>query len=495
MDQKKKVVIVGAGPGGLSAAMLLAKNGHDVTIYEKQDYIGGRNSTFKLGDFSFELGPTFVMLPQVFEEVFSLAGRKLSDYLDLKKLDPMYSLYFEDGRKFPVYFDKEKIKQEIARLFPGDENGYDKYLKDQGIAFDKMYPCLQIPYLKWYSYFNPKLLKALPHMNLSKSIYQVLQKYFKHEDMRISMTFQSKYLGMSPWDCPGPFTILSYMEHAYGIYHPIGGVYKISEAMAKVVEEEGGKIIKGKGVSEIVIENGVSKGVTLDDGTLVEADAVFMNADFSLGMSELVKKDSRPSWSDKKLEKSEYSCSTFMLYLGVDKKYDLGHHNIFFAKDYKKSVEKIFGKELPEDPNFYIQNASVTDPTLAPEGKSSIYVLVPVPNLDAEIDWSIKKQDYRDLIMKMIKERTPMKDIEDHIEVEKIITPDDWKNEKFVFKGATFNLAHSIGQMLYLRPHNEFEDVENLFIVGGGTHPGSGLPTIVESGRIAVGLFEKKQNR
>jgi len=488
---KKKIIIIGTGPGGLTAGMILAGRGFDVEVFEKQSYIGGRTSPHKLGDFTFELGPTFVMLPQVFEEVFALAGKNFSDYVEMRKLDILYGLHFHDGRHFSVYDDKQKIKKEIARLFPGDEVGYDRYLADQKIKFDKMYPCLKVPYSNLASYFSPKLLKALPVMDLFKSLYQVLSKYFRHKDMRISMTFQAKYLGMSPWTCPGPFSILSYIEHAFGVFHPMGGVHKLTEAMAKVLIENGGKIKLNQGVAKVLIENGRATGVQLDDGQELRADYVIMNADFGLGMTKLVEQKARPSWTDDKLKSRPFSCSTFMLYLGLNKKYDFEHHNIFFAEDYQHNIEEIFTKGvLPSDPSFYVQNASVTDPSLAPNGKSAIYVLVPVPNLDAGIDWSKEKMRYRDLVLDAIIAKTDMKDIREQIEVEEIITPADWLANKYVYKGAVFNLAHTIRQMLYLRPHNQYEDIMDLYIVGGGTHPGSGLPTIVESGRIVADLIK-----
>lgn len=487
---RKKVIVIGSGPGGLSSAMILAHRGFDVVVYEKQSYVGGRTSALRAGDFIFELGPTFVMLPQAFEDVFSKAGRKMGDYLDMKRLDTMYRLKFGDGRNFTVSFDKEKMKQEIARLFPGDEIGYEKYLKEQKRKFDLMYPCLKVPYIRWYHYLRPKLVKAFPFMQNFTSVYNVMAKYFKYEDMRISMTFQAKYLGMSPWHCPGAFSILSYIEHAFGIFHPIGGVHKITEAMAKIVEEEKGKVILSKPVKKILIEKGKAVGVIFADGSVDRADYVVMNADFAAGMTELIPESNRGKWTDKELKKRPYSCSTFMLYLGLDKKYDIPHHNIFFADDYKKNIEQIFDqKELPSDPSFYIQNASVTDPTLAPEGKSTIYVLVPAPNLDATVDWETEKKRYRDLVIKKISEKTEMHDIEQHIEVERIITPLDWEQKIDVYKGAVFNLSHTIGQMLYFRPHNKFENLPGLYLVGGGTHPGSGLPTIIESGRIAADLI------
>lgn len=489
-SKKKKIIVIGAGPGGLSSAMILAHRGHEVVVYEKQSYVGGRTSALKVDDFVFELGPTFVMLPQTFEDVFAQAGRRLSDYLDMRRLDTMYRLKFGDGRNFTVPFDKEQMKQEIARLFPGDEVGYERYLTEQKRKFDLMYPCLKVPYIRWYHYLRPKLIRAFPIMQNFMSVYDVMARYFKYEEMRISMTFQAKYLGMSPWHCPGAFSIISYIEHAFGIFHPMGGVHKITEAMAKVIEEEHGSIILNTPVKRVLIENGKAAGVVFADGSVDRADQVIMNADFAAGMKELIPEGNRGKWTDKELQKRPYSCSTFMLYLGLDKKYDFPHHNIFFANDYKKNIEEIFdGKTLSEDPSFYIQNASITDPTLAPEGKSAIYVLVPAPNLDATIDWDVEKNRYRDLIMKSIVAKTEMHDIEQHIERERVITPKDWEQEITVYKGAVFNLSHTIGQMLYLRPHNRFDDLPGLYLVGGGTHPGSGLPTIIESGIIAADLI------
>jgi len=492
IDAKKKVIVIGAGPGGLSSAMVLAHRGYDVVVYEKQTYVGGRTSALKAEDFIFELGPTFVMLPQSFEDVFAATGRKMADYLDMKRLDIMYRLNFADGRNFVVDFDKEKLKKEIARLFPGDEDGYDRWYKAQTRKFNLMYPCLQVPYIRWYHYFRPKLLKALPYMQNFTSLYKVLSRYFKHDDMRIAMTFQAKYLGMSPWTCPGAFSILSYIEHAFGIFHPIGGVHKITEAMAEIIAEEKGKVILGKPVAQVLIENGSAVGVQFADGSVDRGDYIIMNADFAAGMTHLIPEAARGKWTDAAIEKRPYSCSTFMLYLGLDKKYNFPHHNIFFAADYRKNIDEIFeGKTLPVDPSFFIQNASATDATLAPDGKSTIYALVPVPNLDAPIDWDAIKKEYRDAVIKKIAERTEMHDIEDHIEVERVVTPKDWERKIDVYKGAVFNLSHTISQMLYLRPHNKFENIPGLYLVGGGTHPGSGLPTIIESGRIAADLISQ----
>lgn len=489
----KKVILIGAGPGGLSAAMILAHKGFDVSIYEAKPYIGGRNAALKIGEFTFELGPTFVMLPAIFEEVFADAGRNVKEYLDLHRLDEMYRLHYSDGRDFHVYFDKEKIEKEIVRLFPDDAGSYARFMKTQKVKFDRLYQCLTVPYMRFYNYLRLKLLKSLSTMDLGTSVHGVLSTYFKNEDLKIAMSFQAKYLGMSPWDCPGAFTILSYIEHEFGIYHPMGGVHKICEAMAQVAISDGAKIILNAPVKMVISQGGRATGIELMDGQVIEADHVIVNADFAHGMTHLFEEKEVPKYSQKKLDQKKYSCSTFMLYLGLSKVYDIPHHNIFFSANYKENVEQIFNeKKIPDDPSFYVHNASVTDPSLAPEGKSAVYVLVPTANLSGpDIDWHTEKQILRDKVIGLIKERTEMKDIEEHIEVEKILTPADWESEFFVHKGAVFNLAHSLDQMLYLRPHNRLEGFKNVYLVGGGTHPGSGLPTIIQSGRIAANLISE----
>lgn len=492
-EKRKRVIVIGSGPGGLSSAMILANNGFEVEVFEKKEVIGGRNSSFKLDDFTFDLGPTFLMMPQVVDEVFDLADEKTMDYLDLRKLDPMYRLYFGDGVDFDVFSDDEKFKKEIVKISPEDALNYDIYMKREKVKFERTYHCLKVPYTKLYHYLRPELLKAMPVMDLHTSVYGVLKRYFKEEKVRLAMTFQAKYLGMSAWDCPGAFTMISYIEHAFGIFHPIGGVNMLSKKMAEVATKKGAKINFKKSVKEILLDGKKAVGILTEDGEKIYADFVIMNADFGDGISKMIKNQNRPSWSDNKLKKSRYSCSTLMFYWGLNKKYDLPHHNIIFAKDYKKNIAEIFDGEKITDPSFYLQNACVTDETLAPSGKSTFYVLVPVPNLDTDIDWEVEFKIIKERVLEKIADRLGVKDIKDAIEVERIIKPTEWKDEYAVFKGGVFNLAHNLKQMLYLRPHNIFDDIKNLYIVGGGTHPGSGLPTILESGRIASDMIQKKK--
>jgi phytoene desaturase len=321
-------------------------------------------------------------------------------------------------------------------------------------------------------------------------MYDVLSGYFSSKSLKISFTFQSKYLGMSPWSCPAAFMIIPYIEHAFGIYHVTGGLSRISESMAKVVKEEKGKIHLNKTVKELILDGKRVKGIKLSDGQKIFADKVIINSDFAYSMTNIVGKRILKRWNKEKLMKKNFSCSTFMIYLGLDKVYDLPHHNIIFSENYEKYIKDISKHKDPSDDiSLYIRNASINDKTIAPKGMSNIYVLVPVSNRKSRFDWTKNKIKFRDLVIKKIKEKTSIKDIEKHIVFEKIITPDDWEEEYNVFLGATFNLGHDLFQMLYFRPHNKFEELQDCYLVGGGTHPGSGLPTIYESGRITANMI------
>jgi phytoene desaturase len=494
MNKNKKIAIVGAGPGGLTAGMLLASQGYQVEIFEKGDVVGGRNMNIDINGYHFDAGPTFLLMKFVLDEMFKKAGRNSEDYLKFTKLDPMYLLNFED-KQLHVSSDHQKMYEEIKRVFPGNEEGYKNFLKDEKKKFDSMYPCLTVDYSSFSSLFSKNLIKAIPHLDLGKSVYDVTSKYFNDDTLKLSFTFQSKYLGMSPWKCPGAFTMLAYMEHEKGIYHVEGGLSKISEAMAKVIKEHDGTIHLSTPIKKVKTVDGVARGVVLESGEEITADAVFVNADFGYAATHLFDDGVMKKYTKKKVESMDYSCSTCMFYFGVDKIYDEEHHQIIFAKDYKKNVNDIFETGIvADDVSIYIRNASPLDKTIAPEGHSALYILVPVSNLKRGVNWEEEKHILREKVLKVIAERTSMKDLKDHITVEKIITPQDWQQDFNVFLGATFNLSHKLTQMLYLRPHNRFEDVKNCYLVGGGTHPGSGLPTIYESARISVDLFKKDQH-
>ena len=487
---RRSVVVVGAGPGGLASAMLLAHRGFQVAVFEKTPRIGGRTSQLQLGPYSFDLGPTFLMMKYLLDELFAETDRNPEDYLDCRLLDPMYRLNFA-AKTMLVHARPEAMRAEIERIFPGEGEGLDRFLHSEAIRFKKLHPCLQKDYSSPASLLNKTLLSALPHVALGRSLYDVLAGYFRSEELRLAFTFQSKYLGMSPWDCPGLFAMIPYTEHAHGIYHVMGGLSKIPEAFAAVAREEGATIHTSCGVKRVLLEGRSAVGVELENGERVFADQVILNADFGHAMETLFPGESLGKYSPTSLRKRKYSCSTFMLYLGLNRSFpDAEHHMIVFADDYKQCLEDITRhKILSEHLSLYVRNSAVLDTSCAPPGHSALYVLVPVANNMSGIDWREHASAFRASVLDLLEKQPAYRGIRDAIVAEHMITPADWEEKVNVFLGATFNMGHSWDQMLYLRPHNKFELFDNVYLVGGGTHPGSGLPTIFESARISANLI------
>lgn len=493
---KKKIAIIGAGPGGLTAAMILSKRGYEVEVYEKDDHVWGRNSRLTLSEkYHFDVGPTFLLMKDILDEVFEFAWAKSSDYLDFEKIDPMYELHFED-KTVPMTSDYAMMRETIARMFPGEEKWFDTYISYEEKRLQRMYPCLKADYGNAWSILKNSwnLLRVLPYLSLGKSIYDVLGSYFKSEELKLCFTFQAKYLGMSPWNCPWFFSMLAYAEHKYGIYHTTGWLSQISEAMKKVAEKNGATIHLNSPVKKVITKNKKATGIELMSGEIKSYDSVVVNADFGHAMTHLFDQSDIAKYSAKKLSKKGFSCSTYMVYLALDKVYDLPFHSIYFAKNYRENLQVIHDhKEIQKDDfSFYIRNASVVDKTLAPEGHSGIYVLVPMSNLRSNDNWEVKKEEWYKNIINTLKDRAGLEDIESHIVDSVAITPADWE-KRGVYLGATFNLAHTVDQMLYFRPHNQFECVGNCYLVWGGTHPGSGLPTIYESARIVSDIIDSNK--
>ena len=483
---KKHILVVGAGPGGLTAAMLLAHRGFRVTIVEKCDRVGGRNSELKLDGFSFDLGPTFLHQKFCLDEIFAETGTRSDDHLDFVDLNPMTRLTWQDTA-LHTYSNVPRMAQEIERVFPGSSGGFLRYMHDHAAKFRKIYPCLQRPYHHISSYLRPNLLRALPYVLTRRSVHDVLGDYFNEERLKLAFTFQAKYLGMSPWHCPALFSILSFTEYRYGIYHVQGGLNRISHAMAAAFEKAGGELRLNSPVKRLLQAGRCLTGAELANGERLMADAVVVNADYGYAATSLFGERNQ---SDARMRRRKFSCSTFMLYLGLDKLYaNEPHHHILFADDYRRNVADIQSeRRVSDDMSVYVRNSCVTDPHVAPAGQSGLYVLVPTINARHGFAWENHKQEFADKVLRRIEERTSMKDLRSRIITQRIITPDDWQSSP-VYLGATFNLAHTLGQMLYLRPHNRYQGFHNCYLVGGGTHPGSGLPTIYESGRISANLI------
>ncbi len=492
MTRPREIIVVGAGPGGLTAALILAHRGFSVKVFERFDHVGGRTSEVRLGDYSFDLGPTFFMMKYLLDDIFEEAGRNTDDYFESMKLYPMYRLMFEDF-SLNVSDDRARLKEELSKIFPGSEAGFDRFYKKENKRLEKIFPVLQNHYSTLSQFFRPDFILSIPYLGLGRTLMDNLGRYFGLEKMRLCFSFQSKYLGMSPWHCPAAYTILPLIEYRFGVFHVTGGLNMISRGIAKAAKEAGAEIHLGAPVKRLLVQGRTVRGVELEDSTKVEADEVIVNADFGYAMTKLVEPGVLKRWAPAKLAKKEFSCSTFMLYLGLDKLYDLPVHNIVFAKDYRTNIDDITERfKLSDEYSMYIRNSSILDKGIAPEGHSAVYVLVPVPNNRSKIDWPREIPAMREKTLDLIAARTPMKDIRGHIREELIITPADWENNYNIFLGATFNLGHGTSQVLYLRPRNRFEELDCCYLVGGGTHPGSGLPTIFESARISSNLICEK---
>ncbi len=487
--QPKQVVIVGAGPGGLAAALLLAKSGVKVKIVEKRAQVGGRTSTIHQDGFKFDTGPTFFLYPSVLREIFAAAGYDLDREVPMTRLDPQYRLVFGGGGELLATPNVERMEEAIAAISPEDARRFHHFITHNRNKLEKFLPFLQSPFESWRDLLKPEMMKLLPLLAPWKSLDDDLQVHFKDERIRLGFSFQSKYLGMSPFRCPSLFSILSFLEYEHGVFHPLGGCGAVTEAMARIATELGVEIMLNEPVERVILDKGKAVGLKTANH-LLDADAVVINADFAEAMRRMIPNAQRRKWTDARLASKKYSCSTFMMYLGIEGRYDdVSHHTIYLAENYKENLRDIEERHrLSENPSFYVQNACVTDESLAPSGHSTLYVLLPVTHDTGSVDWTKEQPRYRAKALEQM-EKIGLRDVERRIRTEKVLTPHGWAEEFDLYKGATFSMAHSLDQMLHLRPHNRFEDVGQMYLVGGGTHPGSGLPVIFESARITSRLL------
>lgn len=485
----KRVVVVGAGPGGLAAAMQLARGGCDVTVLERRDRVGGRSSAIEKEGFRFDCGPTFFLYPQVLEEIFRSCGFALGDEVPMRRIDPHYRLTFGQGGELDCTADLEAMEQQIAALSPSDVGGLRRYLADNRRKLQRFRPILESPFQSPLDVLRPAVLAAAGQLHPTRSLGRELERYFRDPRLVIAFAFQAKYLGMSPFNCPSLFSILSFLEYEHGVFHPLGGCCRVNERMAELAESLGVTIRLSQPVESVEMVGRRVTALHTAVGDKYAADAFVVNADFADWMTRTIPNELRRRWSNEAIEKKRFSCSTFMLYLGLEGMYEqLPHHNIYISSDYRRNLQEIEQTHrLSEDPSFYVQNASVTDPSLAPPGHSTLYVLVPVTHEHPNVDWSRQADRYRDHVLDRLS-AIGLEDIRQRIRFEHRITPADWRHDYAVHRGATFNLSHNLGQMLHRRPRNRFEELDGVYLVGGGTHPGSGLPVIYESSRISSRL-------
>lgn len=486
----KSVTVIGAGPGGLAAAMLLARQGRRVRILERLDRVGGRCSAIESDGFRFDTGPTFFLYPRVLQEIFAACGSDLFERLKMTRLDPQYRVNFGAGGYLDATSDPERMEAEISRLSPSDAGRFAQFMAANRTKLKRFRPILESPFSSVLDLLRPSSLQAVPWLRPWHSVGSELQTLFSDPRLTIAFSFQSKYLGMSPFQCPSLFTILAFLEYEYGVWHPEGGCSAVSECMAGMAQEMGVEIHLNEPVEQLSFQGRRVTEVSTSRRSY-RSDAIVINSDFARTMTRLIPNRLRRRWNDDRISRTKFSCSTFMMYLGIEGLEDTKHHTIHIAEDYGENLKDIEQRHvLSADPSFYVQNAGVTDSTLAPAGTSTLYVLVPVTNQHPNVDWNEQRPKFRQQVLAHL-EKIGIRNVEQRIRYEKIITPDDWDTSYEVHNGATFNMAHNLGQMLHKRPHNRFEDLHGVYLVGGGTHPGSGLPVIYESARITSQLMQR----
>ncbi len=485
------IAIIGAGPGGLAAGLILLNQGHQVTIYEKDPRVGGRSKRLTFGPYHFDSGPTFFMYQPILREVFEKANLDFDKHLQLTPLDPLYTLYFND-RILKPSSDINQTKEVFESVYPGAGDDYVKWYQKQTIKFKRVMPILQKPFPNIFHFLRADVLKGAPVLHPFQSVFKYLSKLIHHDDLIHTLSFQAKYLGMASFEAPSVFTILPYLEHMGGLYHVEGGLNQVNETMAKLFVENGGKLHLNTKVDRLWIEKRSVKGI-ISDQLQQSFDDVVLNADFAYSMLAMTKNKEVKTYHHQKIKSMKYSVSAFMMYVGLDTIFDFDHHNVFFSKSYEGYLKRLMSASSDvSDMSFYMHNPSKIDKTLAPKGHSSLYILVPVPNLDANIDWKKEQETLKKQVYATILEKTGI-DITKHIQMEQILTPQEWQDDFNVYKGAVFNLTHGFDQMLHKRPQNKFKQLKHLYLVGGGTHPGSGLPTIYQSAIITSQYLKTKK--
>jgi phytoene desaturase len=478
---RKKVIVVGAGVGGLAAAARLAHDGHEVEVFEKLPECGGRNHMLESCGFKFDMGPSFVMMPDFFEEVFSYCGEDIRDYLDLRVIDPSYRIFYADGQSLTVHKDSARTKEEMEKIEPGSSGKFDEFIRETARIYSLVRPLLY-ECVTYKSLINPSYWSLAGKIRVFQSYWRLARKYFKSDKLCYAFTFEAMFMGVSPYQAPAFYSVISYTDHVQKIAHAMGGMYRIPLALEKLARKFGARI-NYKCPVEDISRNG--NGLCVRHGAAKSsADCVVVNADYAYSQTELLKR-SIPDF--------RYSCSTYLVYLGIKKKLDaLAHHNLFFSADLDRNLNQIFkDKVVPQDPSFYVHVPTVTDPSLAPEGKEILYLLVPVPNLKDTGDalWRHEERIKRMVFEKI--NRLCSCDIEELIETQHYFYPEDFISRYNIKYGATFGLAHNLAQSAFFRPANTDSRIKNLFYVGASTQPGGGLPVVIASSRIVADLIKR----
>lgn len=490
-DAAKSAVVIGSGFGGLAIACRLQAAGLQVTLLEKRERIGGR--AYRLVDrgYTFDMGPSLITAPHVIDAVFRTGGRRLEDYVDLISLDPYYRVYFHDGTHLDYVGDGEGMKAQMARFSPQDADRYDAFMDDVRPIFDAVVGdrlgSKPFDTVGSMVRFLPRMARMQAHL----SVTTFVNRYFRDFRHRFLFSFHPLFVGGNPFRTPAIYLMIPFLEREGGVWFARGGMYSVVEALGRLFFELGGKIRTGEEVREILVEDGRAVGARTASGS-VRADLVVSNADPGHTYGALVARSHRRRWTDRKLARTHWSMSCFLLYVGTRRRYpQLQHHTLILAERYKGLLEDIFGKKiLPDDFSMYLHAPTRTDPSMAPAGGESMYVLVPVANQRSGLDWSELKVPFANRVLEFL-ERWGLEDLRSETEVLHLFTPDDFATEMNATVGNAFAIEPRFTQTAWFRPQNRSEDVPGLYLVGAGTHPGAGVPGVLMSAETTYGCIAR----
>jgi phytoene desaturase len=477
-------VVIGSGFGGLAAAIRLGARGYRVTILERLDAPGGRAYVHKQDGFSFDAGPTIVTVPFLFEELWELCGRKMSDDVTLAPLDPFYRIVFDDGSHFDCSGDPDKMRAEVARISPQDVKGYEAFLK---ASEDRYWYGFEVLGNMPFTNFTD-MVKALPKLaalRSDRSVWRAVCRYVKDQRLRIVLSFHPLFIGGNPLSVTSVYILISYLERRWGVHFAMGGTGALVKGLLGLVESQGNRIRYNATVDKIDVVNGHATGVTLENGETISADLVVSNADIAWTYSNLLRDVPRRRWTDRKVDSLDYSMGVFVWYFGTNRRYDnLEHHTVLMGPRYEELLKDIFKrKKLADDFSIYLHRPTATDPSLAPEGCDAFYALSPVPHLGADVDWETMAEPYRKAIEARLEERL-MPGLSKSIVTSHVTHPRDFANRLLAWRGAAFGPEPLLTQSAWFRTHNKSEEVDNLYFVGAGTHPGAGMPGVLASAKI-----------
>lgn len=483
-DPRPHAVVIGSGFGGLAAAVRLGARGYRTTVLEKLDAPGGRAYVHRQDGFTFDAGPTIITAPFLFEELWWLCGRRLADDVTLKPVSPFYRIRFDDGAVFDCSGDAAEMREQIARFSTGDVAGYENFLKASEAIFKVGFEELgDVPFDSWKD--MARIVPAMLRLKSYRTVYDFVASFVRDERLRVVLSFHPLLIGGNPFTTTSIYCLIAFLERRWGVHFAMGGTGSLVKGLVGLIEGQGGSVRCGSEVAEILTQRGVVTGVRLASGETLQADIVVSNADPAWTYKKLLPGIARKRWTDRRIDNARYSMSLFVWYFGTRRRYDsVAHHTILLGPRYRGLLQDIFERKvLAEDFSLYLHRPTATDPSLAPSGCDAFYVLSPVPHLESGIDWSVHAEPYRQRIERALSE-TVLPNLGREVVSSRILTPQDFQDRLSSYRGAAFGLEPVLTQSAWFRPHNRSEEVERLFLVGAGTHPGAGLPGVLSSARV-----------